>query len=101
VASASQKAQRSAPELSVGATVTVKSPRLGTTAGQVSLRIDSRLVPCEVTAWMDNKVTFVVPEFDVPDDRPAILEVSRADGKVFRKFPVQLLADDAEVVVAR
>jgi hypothetical protein len=100
-APAAPKVQRGVPEVTIGAEVTIRSPRLGTTPGKVQLRIGEQVLACDVTAWMDNRVTLVVPAFETVEDREATLEVSRADGRVYRKLPVKLLAEDAEVTVTR
>jgi len=99
--SAAAPAPRTLPEVTIGAEVTIRSPRLGTTPGKVQLRVGDQVVACEVTAWMDNRVTLIVPEYDIAADQTATLEVSRADGRVYRKLGVKLLAEDALVTVTR
>lgn len=99
--SAAPPAPRTLPEVTIGAEVTIRSPRLGTTPGKVQLRVGDQVVACEVTAWMDNRVTLIVPEYDIAADQTATLEVSRADGRVYRKLGVKLLAEDALVTVTR
>jgi hypothetical protein len=63
--------------------------------------VGNQTARAEVVSWLDTQVTLVVPDLEIESDTDGVLEVSRSDGKLFRKLPIRLKADKAEIVVDR
>jgi len=105
VTSASEAAKSEKPavkptELTTGDKITFKSRLLGSSMGQVTIRISDKSIKCEVISWLDNQVVLLVPEVDIETDTAGSLEVSRPDGKTFRK-PIVMKSESSEIIVNR